>query len=546
MALDPNISLGLQPMPQLDLTRIQQLRNLMGQEALMGQQFIQAGLQQELSRAQIPLVQAQARSAVATASQLERDVEFNRVQQEIADKFINPATGKMNVDAYTTELQRRGYMDKATPLLQSAAAAEATQLANLRTDQDRSVAASNWFETQASRLGLTLHGMPENLRADAFNKEAAILDQIGPRGLNTAQQLRSLFFTQKADGTVEFNNDKVDALYRARIDALQQENLKIEQVSKFMTDEGKRPDSPISKDLKQALKNQFGITGLDSFSAAQIATSPLLGGYVSRLVDSAVVSSQARTQSDREAKEVEISIRNIDSALTTINRIKKNNPNIIPTIVGQKLGELSANKIILDPDRRELEAAYGEYNRLNPDNKIDSTGTSFGGQEAFLAERKRNLENRLLQLRAASEKPTTAPGQPTVPGRPTEAQARANAAEFRATPEGAEAQRRTTEAAKSGDDFKLTVQEFENAVKDNNYPKAKEAYDELKKRFPGKDLKSYESSLFNLEKGTKTESKSKKGVYTKKEIREFAVKQRVSEEEVRRAIRKIEPGAIFE
>lgn len=395
MPLDPNISLGLQPMPQLDLTRIQQLRNLMGQEQLMGQQFLQSQLQQQLTQAQIPLVQTQLETAQAqlpgvraqaetaqTQAQSAKRLEAGRQElpKVITEMISAPGSkGVIDHDRVVYELNRRGHPEAAFEYMTNRNQTEAGRLANINDVRDS-------VDKNQLRMASILRNIPDlKQRQDAANKMIDVINkQYAGTGLKVGDMVASgLYSTDPKTGQTRLDPTKINATYAQTITYENQQRLNEYMDSVFFTKEAMDKDSPLSNNaraLAADLSKGAFIPG-PNMSARDIYRDPNLRQYVPASALAQLMPQGARVQYANEAMTANLEIGNYDSALRAVGQLPPDLIKLKPGIDAQRM----AQRLGVSPVLSQIDTAVAEHNAKYPKDEI-SSNLSYEQQQAKLTE----------------------------------------------------------------------------------------------------------------------------------------------------------------
>ena len=359
MPLDPNISLGLQPMPQLDLTRIQQLRNLMGQEALMGEQFKQAQLQQQLTQAQIPGVQAQ--SAIQ-----QRTVDYNRFLAERGKEFLRP-DDTIDINRMIRLSAEAGYLPEAQNIAGKDLANTSQLIANTRSEQDRAQAETDYNLKLINHAAGILHASPPDKKVQALSNLAMMTNQLFPK---SGDYLQSQFL--KADpktGQVMVDDDKVNAVRTAQISAQNQEEMSFRFAQNFYTKEAQDKNSQLNNNFRSTVNSAAGrdiIKPNDTIFT--ILNDEVRKNIAIDYMRNAQVPQQVRAAALEQGATIGSQVENYKRAILALDKFGKD---YLPTKLGT-IGSAKWNKFISQsPELAGLETAIQVHNNALPNDRIE-------------------------------------------------------------------------------------------------------------------------------------------------------------------------------
>jgi hypothetical protein len=369
MAIDPNIALGIQPMQPVDLTKIQQLRLLMGQEELQREQLAQARLQQQLTQAQIPQVlasteitRAQLPGVQATSAITARTAEA----QALASKFKDEI--KSDADLVRV-LSREGFQDKANEFATKMIANEAAAASSITNATAAADAQRKLLENATTNLAGIGYGLDDKKLAELSVDWAKKMNKIGQiaRIDNLGDMITDLISTtDPKTGEKRIDRAKLNAIRYNTIATQAQEQLRVEAEQRLDTPEGRDPNSDLSKRVRAAYESAgyrfpVGTSGRDIFRMAgvpQFALSAMERQEMPQAVraDNAVI---ARDQSIIQQQNK-----------SAIDLLEAFPDQFADTIVGTMTEQAFRTYISQDPRLAGIMQAIDTFNQRNPNNPI--------------------------------------------------------------------------------------------------------------------------------------------------------------------------------
>lgn len=381
MAIDPNIALGIRPVEPLDITKLQQLRNLAMQERATEQQIAASQASEALTRAQIPQVQAateitraqlpgiQAESAIRA-----RAAQFNDWLSKNSMGYTDPATGNVDRRRLAMAAEKEGYASEADSIMASHLKNLIDQ-ANIATnEQQRGIALSNYTNDLISATANTVSNLKDPVaRAAILARNSDFAERLMP---GSGKQLLAVLGTNdpKTGGYVP-DMPKVDAILKSTMSPLQAANLTIAQrqiavaeeslrqagITSISGPEARDPNSRMSVALRNLATN-LGIPGVTSnMPAAEIANLP---GF-KQAVPAGIIPAEAKVGAIAGSqKEAQNAIR-LDNTAAVVDRLKSRGLLTGTTKVGTWITN-QVSKLANDPDYRTLVAELEEIQRNNP------------------------------------------------------------------------------------------------------------------------------------------------------------------------------------
>jgi len=380
MPLDPNISLNIQPIQPVDLTKIQQLRLLMGQEELQRQQVLQSMTQQQLGQAQIEEARARLPGVQATAEVLVRDAAFNKFLGTNAKEFLTPS-GSYNTPKLIELGIGAGFYDKIQPLVANDRMDALRQITNATNEQSRAAAEANFVGGALTHAAAIAHSMPADKQLDAINSYASMMNQIYPK---SGDYVRSQFIkTDPKTGMDMVDKDKVAATRTATISAQNQEDMAFRFAQNFFTAEGRNPNSQISKDFRRFAAEQSGRPGLipEGTSYFDALNNPLYKDVALQFIQSAQVPQATRAAALEAGSAIASTVTNYDNAITSLNKVSSKVLSTRPGAIGSAA---FARFVLTDPNLAGLDTAVQVHNNQFPNDPIDTNKLTVGEIRAKL------------------------------------------------------------------------------------------------------------------------------------------------------------------
>lgn len=358
MAIDPSISLKIAPVPQIDLTRIQQLRNLMGQEALMGEQFKQAQLQQQLTEAQIPGIRAQSEVT-------QRIAAFNKFVSERGKEFLRP-DDTIDIGRMIRISAEGGFLPEAQNIASKDLANTATQIQNTRTEQDRAQAETEYNLKLINHAAAFLHATPEEQRPKALANFAMMTNQLFPK---SGDYVQSQFLKADPTGKIVVDNDKVNAVRTAQISAQNQEEMQFNFARNFYTREAQDKNSALNNNFRSTINQAAGREIIKpNDTIFNILNDPLRRDIAMDYMRNAQVPQAVRASALEQGSAIASTIENYRKAIGALDKFGKD---FLPTKLGT-IGSAKWNQFISQsPELAGLETAIQVHNNQFPNDPID-------------------------------------------------------------------------------------------------------------------------------------------------------------------------------
>ena len=387
MAIDPSISLQIAPVPQIDLTRIQQLRNLMGQEQLMGQQFLQSQLQQQLTQAQIPITQAQLPGTIAMSKQQTIAAETQeklqqgrkKISEFLTEQVSRPgATGAIDHDEVILRAFREGHPEAAFEYQTSRNNTLAGQIKN-------SSDALNVVDQQSLLAASMLTRVPEAQRPAAAEQIRQTLNQqFKNTGMNIGDMaIGSLYTTDTKTGQSRLDRSKLDARFQSTVTYENQKRLDEAMDSVFFTPEAMDKDSPLSnrvRDLTAELSKGVVVPN-KNMSAREIYRDPNLRQYLPPAALAQLMPQGSRDRYLAEASAAGLQVMSYDSAIRAVQILGPDFVSLKPGVDAQRLAQRLGVSDVLP----RIATAVAEHNMKYPNDPIDPN-LAYGQQLAKLTE----------------------------------------------------------------------------------------------------------------------------------------------------------------
>ena len=450
MALDPSISLQLQPLPQIDLTRIQQLRNLMGQEALMGEQFKQAQLQQQLTQAEIPIRQAQLPGTIAMSKQqtiaAETQEKLQKGRQKISEFLTEQvsrpgATGAIDHDEVILRAFREGLPEAAFEY-------QTLRNSNLAGQIKNNSDALNVADQQSILAASMLTRMPDAQRPAAAEQiRQSLNQQFKNTGMNIGDiAIGSLYTTDTKTGQSKFDNTKLESRFQSTVTYENQKRLDEAMDRTFFTPEAMDKNSALSKRtqdyMMQVTKGAFPkIAGM---SARDIYRDEGLRQYFTNAAIAQISPPGARLGFEAEASKYNQRVQDYDRTLRYIDQLPKEYVDLKISVAIERAAQDQINLPIL----KAIESGAARHNAENPNDPIDITKLSSPQARAKLNEAR-------ARAQAGFNDADKKAGQPVLKS---------------------ESERRTTvdnRPPSEGEKMIVPRKFFENFMKESNDPKVK-------------------------------------------------------------------------
>lgn len=405
MAIDPSISLNIRPVEPIDITKLQQIRNLAAQEESIRQSIAASQAQEALSRAQLPGVQAESDIRVR-AQRFNTDVLGN------PQEFTKP-DGTPDVSKFINFASSKGFLREAQSIAASDLQNQGTAIANARSEQDRQVALTNFIKTGIDHTSLLLHSTPENQRGEALKSYAGFMNTIVP---NSGNEVIKMFGEQDPKtGMITVNPARVSSIRTATINAATQESQGLDFAQRFYTKEGQDPNSQQSRDFRDFVRVQTGGNvkipeGTSLFSALM---NPAYRDTATQYIQSQVMPAGTRAQAVGTAATITSIMQNYDSAISAISQVPAQ---LLPTRLGTIGSDAFKKYITQNPALAGLETAIQVHNNQFPNDLIDPMRQSLGEIKAKLQAGRRQLESQAAGAQAVSQTAVlpTAGNQPPV------------------------------------------------------------------------------------------------------------------------------------
>jgi hypothetical protein len=382
MAIDPNIALGVKPIAPLDITKLQQLRNLAMQEQATQQSIAASQAQEALARAQLPGVQATSETQVR-AAQFNRDVMGN------SKEFTNP-DGSPNITKFVNFASSRGFLKEAQGIAATDLDNLGKSIGNARSEQDRQVALNNFLQTGQSYVSMLLHSTPENQRSGALKSYSDFMNNVMP---GSGQQVAQLFGeVDNKTGMVKVNPERVRAVREATINAATQEQMTLDRAQKFYTAEGRDPKSQQSVGFRNFINQQTGgsVKIPENVSVFDALMNPVYRGSAEQYISAQITPSALRAQAVGGAVQTQATMANYDAAIKAIESVPAQ---LLPTRLGTIGSEAFKKFVSQNPSLAGLETAIQVHNNQFPSDVIDPMRQSLDEIRAKLQAGRKQLEN---------------------------------------------------------------------------------------------------------------------------------------------------------
>lgn len=392
MAIDPTIALKIQPAQPLDLTKLQQLRNLVMQEQATAQQIAASRAQEELTRAQLPGVVAESDVRV-------RAQKFNTDVLGNAAKFTN-ADGSPNITKFINFATEKGFLREAQSIAATDLTNQGQAIANATNEQQRQIALTNFMNTGINNASLLLHATPDKERASAAQTYANFLNsQVKGSG----DQLLNMFGTvDPQTGAYKVDNNRINAVRQSTINAATQESQGLEFAQRFYTAEGRNPNSKQSKDFREFVRVQSGgnVKIPEGTSLFDALMNPTYRETASQYVSSQIMPAGTRAQAVGTTAMLQSTIANYDSAIGAIDAVPKQ---LLPTRLGTIGSEAFKKFVEQNPALAGLETAIQVHNNQFPNDLIDPMRQSLDEVRSKLRAGRKQLENQAAGAAAITQ-----------------------------------------------------------------------------------------------------------------------------------------------
>lgn len=426
MAIDPSISLNIKPAEPLDLTRLQQLRNLVMQEQATAQQISASQAQEALARAQLPGVALQQELTAAQIPGVRAESEirarasaFNKWLENNSRGYMDATTGNVDRRRLALAAEKEGFATEADSIMASHLKNLIDQ-ANIATnEQQRGIALSNYTNDLISATANTISNLKDPAaRTAILARNSEFAEKLMP---GSGKQLLSVL-GMPDEKTAGYMPDmpKVDAILKSTMTPLQAANLSIAQrqiavseetlrqagITSISGPEARDPNSRMSVALRNLATN-LGIPGVTpNMPAAEIANLP---GF-KQAVPAGIIPGEAKVGaiagSQREAQNA---IR-LDNTAALVDKLKNRGLLTGTTKVGTWIAN-QVSKLGNDPDYRALVAELEEIQRNNPAVDTNVGADALGAQLRGLSKTAKDVSKEAGKVAGAVTFPQVAPQQ---------------------------------------------------------------------------------------------------------------------------------------
>lgn len=368
MPIDPNIALGIQPMQPVDLTKIQQLRLLMGQEELQRQQVLQSMTAQQLGQAQIEEARARLPGIQAVAEQQQQQARLLKDREEAINASTDPITGEINYQIAANKLRARGRTSEAEELERGRLVTFAQNLNNLRTEQDRQVALLKEKENVMFSMANALYSAEPGLaRTKILQSKRDSANKVIP-GLGD-DAAAAFMITDPKTGQKVIDNDLIQGMYKAQIGPLQQENLRLEKTRNMINEQSMDPNSNFSKDVQTAASQLFPGIDFSGQPGAALLLNERVGPTLRQYFAEGIPDRQFRQSAATNIGLLSSDVAKVDNTLSLLKKLEDAGRGL-PTTAGTKFGNWVKNNVTQSADKAAFDEAFRIYNRINKDNPI--------------------------------------------------------------------------------------------------------------------------------------------------------------------------------
>ena len=387
MAIDPSISLGIRPVEPVDITKLQQIRNLAAQEEATRQSISASQAQEALARAQLPGVALQQERVAAeipgvraTAEQLVRAQKARTLATENAPRFVDPKTGEVDRRALSNFMSKSGYPEAGDEILkpyldnlsiisnqETAAQTRAINDTNLLNDTIRQTANSLQFIKDPNKQAEMVKRNTEyiNSRRPGLGDQIA-LSIVGPTAI-PADPNAPRNFIPDPERIKAINDSTMTPLEAANLKNAQTqlaqawESINQSGILNVTGPQARDANSNISRLWRDAA-TRMGYPGVtERTSAADLQFVPGLRDFI---VNDQIPAGTRASLLTR-GTELRASTERFKSAAEVvqrlINRGELSGKTVVSVFLQQKIATLGN-----DPDFRSLQAKLDELNKENP------------------------------------------------------------------------------------------------------------------------------------------------------------------------------------
>jgi hypothetical protein len=410
MAIDPSISLGVRTPEPLDLSKIQQIRNLAAQEqaayqniAASQQQIAASQAQQRATEAGIPGIQAETELK-------QRAAKFKQWTTDKANEFIDE-NGMPDPRKFSMAAARDGFYTEAQAIAAADLSNISQALANSRTQQDLNTNKFDFTQKALAHTANLLDVAPAEKRGQILNQYADFADKLVP---GSGGQLRQSFQTDTIDktGIPGVDDKKIKAVKEATATYLQQQDLVMRQAAQGLTfaqsaftKNGQDPNSLESRSLRNFIERQSNgsIRLPDTVSAFDIMTKPIYKPAAEQYVLGQQMPTATRAEAVSTSAAIQSTIASYDAAINQLGRVK-------PALLATRLGTIGSTAfqrfIAQNPELAGLETAVQVHNNQFPNDPIDTNRQTVGEIKAKLGAGREQLVSRGAGAAAVAQQPT--------------------------------------------------------------------------------------------------------------------------------------------
>ena len=390
MAIDPSISLGIRPVEPVDITKLQQIRNLAAQEEATRQSILSnqaqeallreqlrgtVPLQQELLRQQIPQTQAATALTQAQIPGVRAESEI-RAQAAAANKWFRENTLKYADENGVVDRIRLGNAAQVAGFPKEADAITASHIANMISLGNVNKAINDSITYVANGLDK----LPPPQRASYLQSKADYMEKQIPG--SGQQMLKLLGNVDPKTNIVVPDMNRVGAVIKSAITPLEAEQLKntrdqiaiaVEQLNQsgVMNVTGpaaRNPNSDISK-LYRAAAAEVGVPGLtENSTAADLNRVPGVTDRVQANVIGRDVKNLATTTAINLNNQT-VDYQNVAKYAENLKNRKLIDANT--TILGSWLQAQIGTKVEQDPDYLAIRSLMTKITANNPNFNIN-------------------------------------------------------------------------------------------------------------------------------------------------------------------------------
>ena len=356
----------------------------MGQEQLMGQQFIQAQIQQQLGREQIEQSRLQQQRLTAEMPGVEAEAAMLKLKQkqreevlDVVPKFVSPDGTSFNDRGAFLELLKRGQLESAIDLSKEVENVEALRLANASRSQNMAGILNETLEKASGRVASILVNAPPQDRMTILKKLTDQLDQTyKSTGIPVGSSVYKAFVTaDPKTGQINVDSSKMNAQFQSTINAEARARLDMDLQKEFLDPASRDPNNPRNVEWRRWIElNSPGGPGVpSSFTIADVKNNPSMLPTLQTFLRNEALPPELRANAKKAAAEYESLEKKFDSAIDLWSKVPEQ---AIPTRIGTKGSKIFQENIRQNPDLAAAVAALDAYNTMFPKDAIDYSNLS--------------------------------------------------------------------------------------------------------------------------------------------------------------------------